>query len=84
MGMSPMSVARAGFGRPSTVEVCVGGGACGLEGPKGVESWARPALMAIEVWMQRRNGELWRTTSYLLRFRFAEGSVLRPAASSSS
>lgn len=42
-----------------------------LAGPNGVESWASPALMAIEVWMHRRNGELWRTTSYFFRFGFA-------------
>jgi hypothetical protein len=40
--------------------------------------------MAMEVWMHRRKGELWMTTSYLLRFRLADGSVLWLAASSSS
>jgi len=34
-----------------------------VEGPNGVESCAKPALMATEVWMHRKNGELWMTTS---------------------
>lgn len=56
----------------------------GFGDSNGLESWARPALMAIEVWMQRRNGELCRATSYLLRFGFAEASVFWLAARSSS
>ena len=35
----------------------------------------RPALMPTEVWMHRRNGELWMATLNRLRFFLAFGSV---------
>lgn len=56
----------------------------GSVGPNGVESWAKPALMATDVWMHRRKGELCKTTLYLFRFRFPEPSPACSSANSSS
>ena len=51
---SPMNVGRErGLGTGDGGALLAGVGL-----PNGVESWARPALMAIEVWIHRRNGEL--------------------------
>ena len=82
--VSSTLVIMVGFGLVSRADAGVGTSGWEAVGQKGEESWASPALMAIEVCTHRRNGELCRTSLYTLRFGLAEGSVICRAASSSS